>query len=64
MVNLSAQGYDQTRKHGSDEQDDQRKRHCDVFEEVAVVAHYLSSLGLLEKIVLEVRFSRKLLADL
>jgi hypothetical protein len=27
--------------------------------EVAVVAHYLSSLGLLEKIVLEVRFSRK-----
>lgn len=27
--------------------------------EVAVVAHYLSSLGLLEKMVLEVRFSRK-----
>src|SRR5258705_9605974 len=27
--------------------------------EVAVVAHYLSSLGLLEKIILEVRFSRK-----
>src|SRR6266705_2729969 len=46
-------------KNGFDEQDDQRKRHCDVFEEVAVVAQYLSSLGLLEKIVLEVRFSRK-----
>src|SRR5439155_9511389 len=29
------------------------------FGEVAVVAHYLSSLGLLEKIVLEVRFSSK-----
>ncbi len=27
--------------------------------EVAVVAQYLSSLGLLEKMVLEVRFSRK-----
>ncbi len=29
------------------------------FGEVAVVAHYLSSLGLLEKMILEVRFSRK-----
>src|SRR5437588_12982281 len=29
------------------------------FGEVAVVAHYLSHLGLLEKIVREVRFSRK-----
>jgi len=46
-------------KNGFDEQDDQRKRHCDVFEEVAVVAHYLLHLGLLEKIVQEVRFSRK-----
>src|SRR5260370_7769429 len=27
--------------------------------EVAVVAHYLSSLGLLEKVIQEVRFSRK-----
>jgi hypothetical protein len=29
------------------------------FGEVAVVAHYLSNVGLLEKMVLEVRFSRK-----
>src|SRR5712671_6304238 len=46
-------------KNGFDEQDDQRKRHCDVFEEVTIAAHYLTYLGLLERIAERVRFARR-----
>ena len=46
-------------KNGFDVPDDQKERHYDVFEEVPLVAHTLTRLGLLTKISEEVRFARK-----
>src|SRR6266700_3342419 len=45
--------------NGLDEPDDQRERHYEVFEEVALVAHILTRQGLLSEISERVRFSRK-----
>ena len=45
--------------NGFDEPDDQRKRHYDVFEEVALVAHLFTRKGLVAEISERVRFSRK-----
>src|SRR5205807_4331047 len=45
-------------KHCSDEQGDQRRRHYDAFEEISIVAHYLTHLGVLEQIAERVRFAR------
>src|SRR6266567_7075571 len=45
--------------NGFDEPDDQRERQYDVFEEVALLAHTLTRLGLLAEICERVRFARK-----
>src|SRR6266571_4522153 len=45
--------------NGFDEPDDQRERHYEVFEEVALLAHTLTRLGLLAEISERVRFVRK-----
>src|SRR2546422_100640 len=42
----------------ADVPDDQKGRHYDVFEEVAVIAHYLRHLGMLSGIEERVRFAR------
>src|SRR5438270_11556067 len=43
----------------ADVPDNQKGRHYDVFEEVALVAHALARQGILSKISEEVRFTRK-----
>src|SRR6266446_7780935 len=43
----------------ADVPDDQKGRHYDVFEEVALIAHTLTRQGLLAEISEQVRFSRK-----
>ena len=43
----------------ADVPDNQKGRHYDVFEEVALVAHSLTRQGILSKISEEVRFARK-----
>jgi hypothetical protein len=43
----------------ADVPNDQKGRHYDVFEEVALVAHTLTRQGILSKISEEVRFARK-----
>jgi hypothetical protein len=45
--------------NGFDEPDDQRERHYDVFEEVAVIAHYLRHQGVLSGIEERVRLARR-----
>ncbi len=45
--------------NGFDEPDDQRERHYDVFEEVALMAAYLRKQGVLTKINERVRFARR-----
>src|SRR3989475_9042370 len=44
--------------NGSDAPDDQRKRHYDVFEEVALTAQHLRKQGVLSAICERVRFAR------
>jgi hypothetical protein len=46
-------------KNGFDVPDDQKERHYDVFEEVALVSHYLTHLGMLTTLSDRVRFARK-----
>src|SRR5215469_1017696 len=43
----------------ADVPDDQKGRHYDVFEEVAVITHYLRSQGVLSAIAERVRFARR-----
>src|SRR2546430_13783842 len=45
--------------NGFDEPDDQRKRHYDVFEEVALIIPYLRKQGVLSAISSQVRFARR-----
>jgi hypothetical protein len=45
--------------NGCDAPDDQRERHYDVFEEVAVVAQYLRHVSVLATIEERVRFARR-----
>jgi hypothetical protein len=44
--------------NGCDEPDDQKERHYDVFEEVAVMAEYLRKLSIIDAISERVRFVR------
>jgi hypothetical protein len=45
--------------NGFDEPDDQRERHCDVFEEITLMAHHLQRQGVLAAIEEQVRFARR-----
>jgi hypothetical protein len=45
--------------NGFDEPDDQRERHYDVFEEVTLIAHFLTRQGVLAAIEEQVRFARR-----
>src|SRR6266480_4126694 len=45
--------------NGSDAPDDQRKRHYDVFEEVALIIPYLRKQGVLSAISSQVRLARR-----
>jgi len=45
--------------NGFDVPDDQKERHYDVFEEVALLAHYLRKQGILSAIAEQVRFARR-----
>ena len=45
--------------HGFDVPDDQKERHYDVFEEVALLVHQLSKQGILNAISQQVRFARR-----
>ena len=45
--------------NGCNEPDDQKERHYDIFEEVALMAAYLRQQGVLTKIAERVRFARR-----
>ena len=45
--------------NGFDVPDDQRERHYDVFEEAALIAEHLRKQGVLAKISVHIRFTRR-----